>query len=315
MVASKKKTTKGRAAVRSSRSPRAAPDDPVVLITVEHGGMEVEKYFTTLSRVEDEYGDYHIGGTVWGQDFASISDEVRATGRSALDTKYRSVYVEAVTPKNVGRLTSGTKGSISYESEPDGFFDDVDEYLETGMASEYVRDFVTVTDGKLAENGYTASEIRAAREAQRNGNLYPLYEMWKEAWNPKNTPSEIYPVLEALGVPKRLYDPRGGSRAGSRSVRASGKPTPKSRSPASKSPAKKAPAKSKTQKIPGKKLRDGSIEVPEGAVTCLPDGTPLECDECGSGDCDLCVVEPTGSWRCRCWSCGNWFYEYPQRRS
>ncbi len=53
--------------------------------------------------------------------------------------------------------------------------------------------------------------------------------------------------------------------------------------------------------------------VPEGELTALPDGTPITCDECGSDDCDVCVIEPTGSWLCRCWSCGNQFYEYPSQ--
>ena len=149
--------------------------------------------------------------------------------------------------------------------------------------------------------------------------------MWKEVWDPRSTPESVYPRLRELGVPEEYYHPERnryrGSRRGSFSL--GGKKTKTgvaktaktAAKPKSRSPAAKAPAKSKAQRIPGKKLRDGSIEVPEGAVTCLPDGTPLECDECGSGDCDLCVVEPTRSWRCRCWSCGNWFYEYPQRRS
>lgn len=43
-----------------------------------------------------------------------------------------------------------------------------------------------------------------------------------------------------------------------------------------------------------------------------PDGSPLECGDCGSNNCELCVIEPTGSWLCRCWSCGNVFYQYPE---
>lgn len=55
--------------------------------------------------------------------------------------------------------------------------------------------------------------------------------------------------------------------------------------------------------------------VPPGSITSLPDGMPLECGECGSDNCEVCVIEPTGSWLCRCWSCGNTFYEYPESRN
>ena len=38
----------------------------------------------------------------------------------------------------------------------------------------------------------------------------------------------------------------------------------------------------------------------------------LECGECGSTECEPMRRESTGSILCRCWSCGDWFYVYPE---
>lgn len=333
MVASKKRTTKGRSSVRPSRSTRS--EDPIVLVTEEHVGDLIEKSFRPLSEVEGEYGE-------WFEDYEpgrdrTLTEAVMQDGRAYLNTKYRYVYVQLLRPEDVAGLGNLDPEWISDEN-PESFMEELEDSKDVDILINPYREFSEVTDEELEYLGYSKAEIREARDAQRRGDPYPLYFMWKEVWDPRSTPVSVYPRLRELGVPEEYYHPErnryrgsgrgsfslGGKKTKTGAAKAAKPATkPKSRSPpakapaknpaAKKTPAKKAPAKPKAQKIPGKKLRDGSIEVPEGAVKCLPDGTPLECDECGSGDCDLCVVEPTGSWRCRCWSCGNVFYEYPQK--
>ena len=190
---------------RKTRGIKSSRNRRLVFVTEEHCGDLVEKYFTTLDRVEEEHGPYYAAGALWG-DYPSLTDEVKSTGRSAMDEKYRSIYVEAVTPENVKRITTGTIGDIAYERDPSAFLEEVDEYLETGRGPDYVQEFVEITDEDLEANGYTKSEIRKARKAAEKGDYYQLYEMWKEVWDPRYTPEEVYPQLEGLGVPRKLYD-------------------------------------------------------------------------------------------------------------
>ena len=44
----------------------------------------------------------------------------------------------------------------------------------------------------------------------------------------------------------------------------------------------------------------------------FPEIDCLECGECGSTNCEPMRRESTGSILCRCWSCGDWFYVYPE---
>ena len=51
---------------------------------------------------------------------------------------------------------------------------------------------------------------------------------------------------------------------------------------------------------------------PEEPFPGFPEIEYLECGECGSTECEPMKRETTGSILCRCWSCGDWFYVYPE---
>ena len=188
----------------------------LVFVSEEHCDNLVEKYFTTLDRVEEEYGDDYGGGKVWDTDYETLTDEVKGLGESAFDTKYRSVYVKAVTPENVHSVTDGPIGDIAYKQDPSAFLDEVDEYIDDPEDAPWnVGDFIRVTDEDLEYLGCSESDIRKARKAAEKGDYGLLFDLWKEVWDPRYTPEEVYPQLEALGVPPELYRPDANPYRGS----------------------------------------------------------------------------------------------------
>ena len=219
----------GRMLGRKRDRPKASRNRRLVFVTEEHCDNLVEKYFTTLDRVEEEYGPYYDSGKVWGDGYDTLTDEVKGNGESAFDTKYCAVYVKAVTPENVHGIIDGPVGDIAYKQDPGAFFEEVDEYADDpDSAPSNVGDFIRVTDEELELHGYTRAEIKKARKAAEKGDYGLLFDMWKEVWDPRYTPEEVYPQLEKLGVPKKLYDPRynryRGSGRGSFNLRGRSRP-------------------------------------------------------------------------------------------
>lgn len=198
-----------------NRKRTASRNRRLVFVSEEHCDNLVEKYFTTLDRVEEEYGDDYESGKVWDTDYETLTDEVKSLGESAFDTKYRSVYVKAITPGNVHSVTDGPIGGIAYKQDPSAFLDDVEDYRDDPESAPWnVEDFIQVTDEDLEYLGCSKSDIRKARKAAENGDYTLLFDLWKEVWDPRQTPEEVYPQLEALGVPSELYRPEANPYRG-----------------------------------------------------------------------------------------------------
>lgn len=190
----------------------------LVYVSEEHDNDLLERYFTTLDRVEEEYGQVYQDGrdywyeNIYGEEpedrYDSLTDEVKRTGSTGLDTKYRHVYVREVTPENVGRIIS--RPSMEYFEGYDYYQD----HLRDPDDLWFGEDLLSVTDEDLEYLGHSKKEIRAARKAQEQGDLWPLFLLWKEVWDPRQTPEEVYPQLEALGVPQELYRPEANPYRG-----------------------------------------------------------------------------------------------------
>ena len=184
----------------------------LVMVSEEHCGDLAEKYFTTLDRVEDQYGHHYDTG----EGYDNLTDMVKDRGDGWLTTRHRQIYVRTVTPDNVEEIVANPVGDIGYDmgsdrylvaargEEPDDYYDEriLDEFLET-------------TDEELEYLGATKAQIKEARKAAAEGRYAPLFDLWKETWDPRSTPEELYPQLEALGVPKRCYDPSVNKYRGS----------------------------------------------------------------------------------------------------
>lgn len=199
-----------------NRGKKSSRNRRLVLVSEEHCDNLVEKYFTTLDRVEEEYGPYYEDGKVWTGDYATLTDEVKDTGHTVFDTKYRGIYVRAVTPENIKEIVDNPVGDITYKQDPSAFFDEVDEYRDDPeSAPDNVQDFIEVTDEDLEYLGCPKSDIRKARKAAEKGDYSLLFDLWKEVWDPRYTPEEVYPQLEGLGVPRKLYDPSVNKYRGS----------------------------------------------------------------------------------------------------
>lgn len=184
----------------------------LVMVSEEHCGDLTEKYFTTLDRVEDQYGgDYDVG-----DGYDTITDMVKGQGDGWLNTGYRQVYVKAVTPENVKGIVKNNVGDIGYDVDSGRYLmaaegEESDDYYSEDLLEE----FLSVTDEELEYLGATKAQIKAARKAQKDGDYGPLFDLWKEVWDPRYTPEELYPQLEALGVPQKCYDPSVNKYRGS----------------------------------------------------------------------------------------------------
>ena len=184
----------------------------LVMVSEEHCGDLTEKYFTTLDRVEDQYGHHYDTG----DGYDTLTDMVKDRGDGWLNTSYRQVYVKAVTPDNVKGVVKNNVGDIGYDIDSGRYLmaaegEEPDDYY----SEELLEEFKSVTDEELEYLGATKAQIKAARKAAANGEYGPLFDLWKETWDPRSTPEELYPQLEALGVPKRCYDPSVNKYRGS----------------------------------------------------------------------------------------------------
>ncbi len=187
----------------------------LVYVSEEHDNDLLERYFTTLDRVEQEYGDVYQDGreywyeNIYGEEpkvrYDSLTDEVKQTGSTRLDTKYRHVSVREVTPENIRSIVGNP--SLEYY-EGDAYYQDhLRDYMNGADEPWYAEELLSVTDKDLEYLGHSKKDIKAARKAQKDGDLWPLFLLWKEAWDPRQTPAEVHPQLAALGVSKELYDP------------------------------------------------------------------------------------------------------------
>lgn len=188
------------------RRPVASRNDRLVLVTEEHCGNLVEKYFSTLDRVEAERGQNYDDPN--GEGFESLTEAVMTDGEAWWNEKYRSVYVKAVTPENVAEIVNQPIGEMAYTVDPGSFIDEATSYLDHPDDAMYAQgDFIRVTDEELRYLGYTDAEIRKARADAAKGDYGMLFDMWKEVWDPRYTDEDLYPRLEAAGIPRRTYDP------------------------------------------------------------------------------------------------------------
>lgn len=194
--------------MKSSRNRR------LVFVSQEHGGDLIEKYFTTLDRVEEEFGRAYEDPNMMGYD--TLTDEVKNDGQAWMNTKYRYIFVKEVTPDNVQEIVRGLEDDWISDENPASFMEDV-EYRRQNPTDGWspAMEFIEVTDEELEYLGYSKAEIKKARKAAEKGDYYPLYDMWKQTWDPRYTPEEVYPQLEGLGVPRKLYDPAVNKYRGS----------------------------------------------------------------------------------------------------
>ena len=197
-----------------NRGMKASRNRRLVFVSQEHGGDLIEKYFTTLDRVEEEFGGAYEDPNMMG--YETLTDEVKNDGQGWMNTKYRYIYVKEVTPENVREIVNGLEFDWISDENPATFMEDVEYRRDNptdGWSPEM--EFINVTDEELEYLGYSKSEIKKARKAAEKGDPYPLYDMWKQTWDPRYTPEEVYPQLEGLGVPRKLYDPAVNKYRGS----------------------------------------------------------------------------------------------------
>lgn len=174
----------------------------IVFVSEEHCDNLCEKYFTTLGRIGEEYDECYVEDDYPDEEYDGLVDCVKNEGQGWARTKYREIYVKEVTPENVQGITSDFMGDIGYSSPDVSYANQMEDDDYRGS------DILKTTDDDLRYLGYTDAEIREARADLANGDPYTLISMFKEAWDPRYTPEDIYTRLEALGVPKKCYDPR-----------------------------------------------------------------------------------------------------------
>ncbi len=204
------------------RLPFRSKNKRLVQVSEEHCGDLMERYFTTLDRVQEEYGDYYDGPVDWSREddreYGSLTDDVKRYGTTNLETKYRFIVVTAVDPENPKAVLSPV---AEYRDNDLDWIEDyrIPQYLEEDEDYDHSSDIVNITDEELRYLGHSDEEIAQIRSEWSKGNYKPQIVAYKEVWDPRQTPEEIHPKLVELGIPRKYWDPKvngyGGSIRGS----------------------------------------------------------------------------------------------------
>ncbi len=200
------------------KRPIRSRNDRIVQVSEEHDGNLVERYFTTLDRVEEEYGEFYEGPIEWFRDddreYESLTEDVKENGSTTVETKYRFITVRTV---DEDRPDLAVRPLKEYrETDLEDIVDyRIPNYLEDDDNYLYAGDMVNITDEELGYLGYSPAEIRHIREEFAKGNYAPQVLAFKEVWDPRYTPRELHPRLKAMGIDPKYYDPEVNGYHGS----------------------------------------------------------------------------------------------------